>query len=122
MSTKKQKEKQARRSEVEGRSKDARLVGDTSESGETRRYLEGALAQLQTLEYRLQVARNSPRQAAAEATISMFRARAQSLAQFLACGGEAAPVRIQEQIFDPVIEYWGKIYYDGKGSEHEVQE
>ena len=104
-----------KRTELEGRSKDSRLIGDTPESGQTRKYLEGILGDLQTLEFRLQVARSSPRQRAAESTISMFRARAQSLAQYLACGGEAAPVTVQEQIFGPVIEYWSKIYTGDKG-------
>ena len=83
---------------------------DASESGKTRKYLDRALKQLKELEKIVNLKRASVRQKAAENTISMFRARAQSLIQYLQCGGETSCSSIQEAIFEPVIEYWTSVY------------
>ncbi len=105
--SKKAKEKIQRRNEVIGM--DERHP-DASEGGKTRRYLLKALVRLKELEKIIMVKRASTRQKAAENTVSMFRARAQSLIQFLACGGQTSCASIQEAIFEPVIEYWTKAY------------
>lgn len=107
MSSKKKREV---RNELDSHAVDCRLMGDQSESGESRRYLESILGPMKDLKYRIQCARSTPRQKVAEATISVFLARAQSLIQYLACGGEAAPAAIQREIFDPVLNYWDGMY------------
>ena len=110
-STMTRSKKLEKQDEISSFPKDSRLYsGDAEGSGETRAYLEGILGRYKDLAYRIALARSTPRQKVAEATISMFLARAQSLSQFLACGGEAAPMEIQAQIFGPVLEYWEGFY------------
>lgn len=108
------------REELDSFPKDSRLASATVETGETRRYLEGILGPMKDLKYRIAIARSTPRQKVAEATISVFLARCQSLIQYLACGGEAAPVEVQEQIFGPVLEYWDAMY--GRNSKDDSDE
>ena len=105
--SKKSNEKIKRRNEVIGMNE---RHPDASEGGKTRQYLLTALVRLKELEKTIMVKRASTRQKAAENTVSMFRARAQSLIQFLACGGQTSCASIQEAIFEPVIEYWTQAY------------
>lgn len=77
-------------------------------SGSTRLFIESIVRDLKSLHRLAQSKRNTLKIKCAESTLVQFRQRAEGVLSYIQSGGDIAPLKIQEEIYRPVVDYWAK--------------
>lgn len=78
-------------------------------SGEIRKFLESVLSDLRPLRQLADRKRNTLKIRCCETTLRMLEMRARSTIEYIQSGGDIAPLKIQEEIYRPVLDYWANI-------------
>lgn len=77
--------------------------------GETRLFLEKTISEIKVLRQLVDRKRNTLKIRCADTTLRMLLMKAEGALSYLLGGGDIAPLKIQEEIFRPVVDYWANV-------------
>jgi len=78
-------------------------------TGEILKFLESVLSDLRPLRQLVDRKRNTLKIRCCDTTLRMMEMRASSVISYIQSGGDVAPLKIQEEIYRPVIDYWANV-------------